>query len=222
MHELAQMKPVCYKMVCYYSCIVATRKNLVSFIAQLYHKADLTCWGKHKKLALQKFTDVKKIIFLLLLTKSTIGLFAQKDTSDNYVNRFITIPAIKINILPDSTLFTNENLKKNSPFVLMFFNPDCEHCQKETKELLAYKEELKGISILMVSPASYREIKDFYREFGLSSMSNIKIGQDVNYKLGSIYKLKTYPSVFVYDNRGILAKAFVGNIGIPAILDAIK
>jgi hypothetical protein len=53
-------------------------------------------------------------------------------------------------------------------------------------------------------------------------MPNVKLGQDVNYKLGSIYKLRTYPSIFVYDNKGTLAKAFVGNIGIPAILDAVK
>lgn len=165
---------------------------------------------------------MKKIILLLLITGVSTGLFAQKDTSDNYVNNFINIPAIKINTLPDSSLFTNENLKAYSPFVLMFFNPDCEHCQKETKELLAYKEELKGIQILMVSPAPYQEIKDFYQAYKLSSMPNIKLGQDINYKLGSIYQLKTYPSVFVYDKRGILAKAFVGNIGIPAIIDAVK
>ncbi len=149
-------------------------------------------------------------------------LFAQKDTSDNYVKRFETIPAFKINIVPDSALYSNENLKKNAPFMLMFFSPDCEHCQRETKELLAYKEELKGIQILMVSIASYREIKDFYETFQLSSMPNARLGQDVNLKLGSIYKLRTYPSVFVYDNNGNLAKAFVGNIGVPAILDAVK
>ena len=165
---------------------------------------------------------MKRILFLVLLAGGTNGLFAQKDTSDNYVNRFLAIPAIKINIVPDSTVFTNENLKKNTPFILMFFNPDCEHCQKETKELMAYKEELKGIQILMVSASPYKEIKDFYETYGLSSMPNIKLGQDVNSKLGSIYKLRTFPSIFVYDNRGTLAKAFVGNIGVPAILDAVK
>ena len=104
----------------------------------------------------------------------------------------------------------------------MFFNPDCDHCQKETKELLAYKEELKGIQILMVSTASYPQIKDFYEAYGLSSMPNVKVGQDINGKLGRIYKLSTFPSTFVYDNRGVLAKAYVGNIGIPAIMDAVK
>ena len=165
---------------------------------------------------------MKRILFLLLLTGTTLILFAQKDSSDNYVNRILTLPAFNINVLPDSAAFTSNNIKKNSPFVIMFFNPDCDHCQKETKELLAYKEELKGLQILMVSSSSYTEIKDFYQEYGLSSMYNIRVGQDVNFKLGSIYKIRTYPSIFVYDNKATLAKAFVGNIGVPAILDAVK
>jgi thiol-disulfide isomerase/thioredoxin len=165
---------------------------------------------------------LKKIVFLLLLIESTLGLFAQKDTADNYINRFITIPAFKINIVPDSSAYSNQHLKKNTPLVVMFFSPDCDHCQNETKELLAYKKELKGIQVLMVSSASYKEIKDFYELFQLSSIPNIKVGQDVNFKLGSIYKMRTYPSIFVYDNKGRLAKAFVGNIGVLAILDAVK
>ena len=158
----------------------------------------------------------------MLATCSSIIIFAQADTSDNYVKRFTTIPGIMVNTLPDSLTFSNENLKKGVPLVIFFFSPDCEHCQKETKELMAYKEELKNIQILMVSPAPYPEIKDFYEAYKLSAMPNIRVARDVNYKLGSIYKLKTYPSVFVYDNRGILAKAFVGNVGISAIIDAVK
>ncbi|MBC7887995.1 MAG: TlpA family protein disulfide reductase [Ferruginibacter sp.] len=165
---------------------------------------------------------MKNILFLLLLAATTLQLTAQKDTTDNYVKKFLSIPAIKLNIVPDSLEYTNEHLKKGNPFVLVFFNPDCDHCQKETKELLAYKEELKAIQILMVSSAPYSEIKDFYKSFGLSSMPNIKLGHDAKYKLSAIYKLSTFPSIFVYDQNGNLAKAFTGNIGVPAILDAVK
>jgi len=149
-------------------------------------------------------------------------LYAQNDSSNNYVNKFLKIPAFKLLSVPDSVEFANEQLKQNSPVVVLFFSPDCDHCQSETKELLAYKEELKNIQILMVSGAPYPEMKDFYETYDLSSMKNIRVGQDINLKLGSIFKIRTYPSIFVYDQKGTLAKAFVGNIGVPAILDAVK
>lgn len=78
------------------------------------------------------------------------------------------------------------------------------------------------MQILMVSSAPYPEIKDFYEMYHLSSMPNIKVGQDINLKLGLVFKIRTYPSLFVYDQKGKLAKAFVGNIGVPAIIDAVK
>ena len=152
----------------------------------------------------------------------TIGLFAQNQHSNDYVNKFEIIPAISVHTVPDSSIFTNKNLRTNTPFLLMFFSPDCDHCHQQTKELLAYKKELKGIQILLISVAPYQEIKKFYDEFGLSTMANLKVGQDINFKLGITYKVNTYPSIFVYDRKATLAKAFIGNKAVPAILDALQ
>ena len=104
----------------------------------------------------------------------------------------------------------------------MFFSPECDHCQQETKQLLAYKEELKDLQIVMVSPAAFAEIKSFYEDYNIASMKNIIMGKDQDYALGLKYQLRTYPSVFVYDNKGTLAKAFIGNVSVPTILDAVK
>ncbi len=157
-----------------------------------------------------------------MLIAASIVLFAQNESDNNNVNNFLAIPAFKLLAVPDSLEFTNQYLKKNSPVVVVFFSPDCDHCQSETKELLAYKEELKQIQILMVSNAPYPEIKAFYETYQLASMPNVKVAQDINLKLGLVYKIRTYPSLFVYDQKGNLAKAFVGNIGVPAIVDAVK
>ena len=165
---------------------------------------------------------MKKTVFFLLFVCSNLLSFAQQDVTASTLSNIQDLPEFKIFTTPDSTGFTNDQLKKGKPVLLMFFSPDCDHCQKETKELLAYKQELKGIQIVMASPASYSLIKAFYQDYNIASMPNVKMGQDLNYSLGSKYRLRTYPSLFVYDAAGKLAKAFVGNVGVPAILDAVK
>ena len=165
---------------------------------------------------------MKKLSLLIAFVAGTIMVQAQKDSSAKNLSKFENIPSFNIYTVPDSAHFSNKNLKANKPFIIMFFSPDCEHCQKETKELLAYKNELKDIQILMASPSSYGMVKQFYEDYNLSAMTNIKLGNDVNYALGSLFQLRTFPSMFVYDHTGKLAKAFVGNIGVPAILDAVK
>ena len=147
---------------------------------------------------------------------------AQQDAAAATLNNIQHLPVFKIYTAPDSTAFTNDQLKKDKPVVLMFFSPDCDHCQKEIKELLAYKEELKDLQIVMASPAAFAEINNFYADYNIASMSNIVMGKDQGYALGMKYQLRTYPSVFVYDAKGTLAKAFIGNVSVPVILDAVK
>jgi thiol-disulfide isomerase/thioredoxin len=177
---------------------------------------------RKKILALAKFINVKKSILIFVLMTITFVGYTQNDTANSYVNKFLTIPAFKINTAPDSSFYSNEQLRKNAPFMIMFFSPDCDHCQRQTKELLAYKKELKDIQIIMVSALPYNDSKNFYNEYGLSSMPNVKLGTDPSFKLRQIYRLQTMPAMYVYDKNGTLAKAFVGNIGVPFILDAVK
>ena len=165
---------------------------------------------------------MKKLLLLAAFIISAGIAVAQSDPSATNAAKIENAPSFMIYTVPDSIAFSNKDLNKKKPFVLMFFSPDCEHCQKETKELMAYKNELKNIQILMVSPASYGEVKNFYGEYNLSTMPNVKLGQDVKYQLGSTYQLKTFPSIFVYSAEGKLLKAFVGNVGAPAIIDAVK
>ena len=132
------------------------------------------------------------------------------------------IPSFTIYTAPDSTAYTNEQLQKDKPFILMFFNPDCDHCQNETKELLVYKEELKEIQIVMVTALPYKMVKDFYVDYNIASMPNIKMGQDPTFALGTKYRPGRYPAIYIYDSKGTLAKVFAGNVGVPTILDALR
>jgi thiol-disulfide isomerase/thioredoxin len=189
----------------------------------IYFETVLTTHFKTKDLVLNQINNLKNI-FLLSLFCFCFSLvsIAQEDASAATLNNIQHLPAFTIYRVPDSSAFTNEQLKNNKPVVLMFFSPGCDHCQKETKELLAYKEELKGLQIIMASPAALAEIKAFYEDYNIALMNNITMGKDNNYGLGRKYQLKTYPSVFVYDASGTLAKAFIGNVSVPTILDAVK
>lgn len=163
----------------------------------------------------------KLLVYTCFLFLSMIAN-AQADTANNYVKGFTTIPAFNINLVPDSSFYSNANLQKNKPFMIMFFSPDCDHCQKQTKDILAYKNELKEVQILMVSVLPNKFNRPFFEEYKLAAVPNIKLGTDLTYKLRQLYQVKTLPAMYVYDVNGNLAKAFVGNIDVPAIINAVK
>jgi len=165
---------------------------------------------------------LKKLALLSALIVAGIAAIAQQDPAVVILKDIETLPAFKMAALPDSTIFSSGQLQKNKAVIIMFFNPDCSHCQNETKELLAYKQELKDIQIVMVSSLSMKLIKEFYADYNIASMPNIIMGQDINYALRIKFRPTNFPGIYVYDAKGKLAKAFAGNAGVPAMLDALK
>lgn len=163
-----------------------------------------------------------KLLLLAIFTCCLQNSQAQGDPAATVLQNIQQLPSFTITRVPDSTAFSSETLQKGKPVIIMFFNPDCDHCQKEAKELVAYKEELKGIQIVMLSPASYTQVKTFYEAYNIAAMPNITMGLDVNYVMGLRYRPTNYPSLFIYDAAGKLAKAFVGNVGVLKIIDALK
>src|SRR5688572_32126208 len=152
---------------------------------------------------------MRKLLVYTCFLFSSVMANAQADSANNYVKGFTTIPAFNINLVPDSSFYSNANLQENKPFMIMFFSPDCDHCQKQTKDILAYKNELKNLQILMVSVLPNKFNRPFFEEYKLDAVPNIKLGTDLSYKLRQLYQVKTLPAMYVYDVNGNLAKAFV-------------
>lgn len=165
---------------------------------------------------------MKKILLFSILISCVFIANAQIDSSAKNFSKYQNLPSFKINTVPDSASFSNKDLNSKNPVIIMFFSPDCEHCQKETKELLAYKKELKNVQLVMLSPSNYPTLKQFFVEYGIAAMPNIKMAQDINYTMGSLYQIRTFPTLYVYDKAGKLLKVFAGNVGVPEILESIK
>ena len=131
------------------------------------------------------------------------------------------IPAFSITKLPDSTDYTQADLKKKKATIIMIFSPDCEHCQRETDSLIAHIDLFKDAQILMVSPLDYTIILKFYNDYHIANYHNITMARDHTYTLGLFYKVHSYPSIHVYDKNGLFKKTFEGSYPVQKIADAM-
>ncbi len=173
-----------------------------------------------KAVSFVKIYYLKKLAFSCFATLLSLVVVAQKDPSATTINKYQILPDFQITAAPDSNLFYSSSLKKNKPVVIIMFNPDCDHCQNETKELLAWRQEIKDLQIVMVSAAPFIKVKEFYQDYNIASLANVKIGCDIEYKLVLTFRASSYPAIYIYDSKGTLSKAFVGGASIPDIIKA--
>jgi len=120
-----------------------------------------------------------------------------------------TIPPYKI-LNTDSVNITPASLKKNKPVMIIYFSPDCGHCQHLMNEMKPYFEKLKGVQVVMITfVIQLRAIQDFYKTYGLKNYPNFIVGTEgYPYAMQKFYQIKTTPYIAIYNKYGVLDKTF--------------
>lgn len=163
---------------------------------------------------------MKTIITLFVFVQLSFTIFAQQ-TEPPY-KRFPTVPPLKLLLSDSSTIFTDKQLKKNTPLFFFLFSPDCEHCQKETEELVDKIDSFKNIEIVMATFMPVYKMKAFYDNYKLNRFSNITVGHDMQNILATYYRISYTPFLAFYDKKGNLIEGIQGALPLTKVLEYFR
>ncbi len=162
-------------------------------------------------------------LFLLVLISLTVNAQSKPENNAPY-KKDPKIPAFNI-LLPDSTSFTKEDLPmgKYDYTIIIYFSPDCSHCQHEATDIVKHMDSLKNAFFVFVAYKSLEEIKGFASYYTLNKFSNVRVGRDPMYFVPSFFRVTRTPFVVVYNKKGLLEKAFDPEAGdVPEAEDLVK
>jgi len=104
----------------------------------------------------------------------------------------------------------------------MVFNPDCSHCQHETEEMIAHKDELKDVQIVMITMQPLWMMKDFISKYALADFPNVVVGKDIYYILPGFFDIRNLPYLAMYNKKGNLIGGFEGSLPIEKVIEILK
>jgi thioredoxin-related protein len=161
---------------------------------------------------------------LLLSVFISLAAIAQKDSIDMSApfRKNPSIPSFDLLRVDSSTHVTKADIKPKHKTLLMFFSPECTHCQHQTEDMLAAIDSLKDIQIVMATYQPFDEMVAFNQKYGIEKYSNIKLGRDTKYFFPPFYRMKSLPHLALYDDKGIYITSFEGNQKIATLLDAFN
>ncbi|HEY1115886.1 MAG TPA: thioredoxin fold domain-containing protein [Chitinophagaceae bacterium] len=163
-----------------------------------------------------------KLLFTLILSFATGAVFSQASRPEPAYKRFPTLPPVDLLLGDSATWYKKAAIPKKKPVFLMLFSPDCSHCQQTAEELIAHKEELKDLHIIMATMHPLTQMNDFVRKYGLGQLPNLTVGKDVYYTLSGFYEIKHLPYMAFYNKKGDLISVFEGGLPIPKVLGIFK
>lgn len=110
------------------------------------------------------------------------------------------MPVLRL-LLVDSSQFGTIHIPEGKPSVLIFFSPDCDHCQRETKSIVENIDSLRDVNLLFITIDPFDRMKLFNEVYQLHRYSNIKVGRDYPFLFPYNFKNAQPPCNVIYDRH---------------------
>lgn len=124
----------------------------------------------------------------------------------------------------DRKIFKAQYLPLGKPIVLIYFSPDCEECQELTKKLLERIEELKNVSIAMITYQPVEIVAQYVKKNNLGKYPNIYVGTEgSSLFVRNYYDIMLFPFMTLYNKNGdLIVKYTSKQVSVDDLLGRIK
>ena len=106
----------------------------------------------------------------------------------------------------------------DTPTIILFFNPDCDHCQYEAKAILEHQSDFKTTNFWWVTTVDSSAINTFSKKYHLDKLPKHFFAKLPAEKVVQTFGSVSVPHIFIYDKAGVLQKEFRGETKIEALL----
>jgi len=103
--------------------------------------------------------------------------------------------------LPDGTTLTQAVLEKQ-PVIVFYFDPDCDHCNKQAKMVKEQAEKFEGVTQIWVSWAMEVEANvKFFQKYFMEMPDKVFVARDIQFSIDQLFGYSEVPSIYVYDQE---------------------
>jgi hypothetical protein len=159
---------------------------------------------------------MKRIFLGLLLTALVVSLPAQILQKPDK----LSVPFFDI-VQADGNHYRATDLVPGEPVMLVYFDPDCDHCEVFIKSLLKQTGEFKNIQVVLITYVPLKVVKNYVLKTGLDKFPQFKTGTEgEKFIVRYHYNILQFPYVALHDKNGKLFATFESDM--PPVSDLAK
>ncbi len=167
---------------------------------------------------------MKRIVIVGILVLAGLLVFFFMNKKDKEEAPTNTTVEAK-NELPNISIVKSDGSKQNLQDVtgntaLIFFQPDCDHCQREATEISNHLQSFSNYQLFFISTDDFSAMNKFAADYQLANKTNVIFAQttvsEIMDNLGHI----SAPSLYIFRDKKLI-KHLNGEKGIDEILTYI-
>ncbi len=154
---------------------------------------------------------MKKLIFIL----SILLILACKPQSTGVLMSDFTFRDMQ------DKPFSQNDISRDKPTIMIFFNPTCDHCQSEADSMTHRAKDFEKINVIWVAAAAKPAMKTFDSTYHIAA-NNMKLLRDTAKTAGKLFNIKDVPSILFFDKNHQLLSKYGGTVRIDKMLKEVE
>ncbi len=140
-------------------------------------------------------------------------------TTDEILPIGSKLPNIKYTDFVDTSLIA----VKGKPIVIMYFKPDCPHCEYELKIMNKGINELGSADVYLITTAkSFFQDSVYKKQINLISAENVKFGMVAVDEYKEKFGITATPAFYFFNQQGRLVEKIIGETKFDRLLGSIR
>jgi peroxiredoxin len=115
-------------------------------------------------------------------------------------------------------IFTNQNLKKETNIIFIYFNTECEFCNEETQMIKNNIVKFSAAQLIFISFEKPEIIKKFAQKHQLTTYDNVHFLSDIKSTFTSTFDVNSLPCLVLYDKNQNLIEKIKGQTSMKILL----
>ncbi len=133
-----------------------------------------------------------------------------------------TMPPFKM-LLTNGKTFSSTQLSNQKPILIIYFAPDCEHCQVLMNEFFKKINEFKTSQIVMVTFEPLKELIGFEKLHQTYKYANLKVGSELPvFFFKNYYNLQHTPFTALFNKNGKLIISYKEQTPVSDLIKRLK
>lgn len=158
----------------------------------------------------QNFTIIAIILLFVIASIVPYAGTAQK------------LPAFQMK-LSTGKIFSSTQVSHTKPLIIIYFAPDCEHCQILMKGVFKRINEFRNAEILMATFESDAAVAGFVKQYQTAKYQNIKVGIEIPvFFLRTYYRLEHTPFTALFDKNQNLIVSYKDYTPLDELIKNLK
>ena len=170
---------------------------------------------------LSSVIDLRSLLGWLAVGLLAVLAFKSATAQSSPAKRPASLPDFSF-VSADGPALTQQQLAKGRATVVLFFDPGCDHCQRQAEWLRAAEGQFKGAQFVWVSTADMAEIQSFQKKYFAGASVKHHFARDTKYVFDAVFGYSVAPTVLAFDAAGKLRKAWSNEVAADEIAAALK